>query len=83
LTSKNSADYLWAGGTTDGKYLQAAQVAASAEKRRALRVDERLVLLSDEGFAEAELLLEVKDLLTILGHYIFNAIKAKELFLGT
>jgi len=48
-------------------------------------VDEkaRNVLLSDEGFAEAEQLLEVKDLYDCdpWAHYIFNAIKAKELFL--
>jgi len=48
-------------------------------------VDEkaRNVLLSDEGFAEAEQLLEVKDIRPqrSWAHYIFNAIKAKELFL--
>lgn len=68
------------------KYLQAAQVAASLKKEEHYEVDEkaRNVLLSDEGFAEAEQLLEVKDLYDPndpWAHYIFNAIKAKELFL--
>ena len=49
-------------------------------------VDEkaRNVLLTDEGFAEAERLLEVKDLFdpeNPWAHFIFNAIKAKELFI--
>lgn len=68
------------------KYLQAAQVAAMLQKDEHYEVDEkaRNVLLSDEGFAEAERLLEVQDLYDPndpWAHYIFNAIKAKELFL--
>ena len=68
------------------KYLQAAQVAAALKKEEHYEVDEkaRNVLLSDEGFAEAEQLLEVQDLYDPndpWAHYIFNAIKAKELFL--
>ncbi len=68
------------------KYLQAAQVAAMLQKDDHYEVDEkaRNVLLSDEGFAEAERLLEVQDLYDPndpWAHYIFNAIKAKELFL--
>ncbi len=68
------------------KYLQAAQVAAALKKDEHYEVDEkaRNVLLSDEGFAQAELLLQVKDLYDPndpWAHYIFNAIKAKELFL--
>lgn len=68
------------------KYLQAAQVAAILKKDEHYEVDEkaRNVLLSDEGFAEAERLLEVTDLFDPndpWAHYIFNAIKAKELFL--
>lgn len=68
------------------KYLQAAEVAAILKKDEHYEVDEkaRNVLLSDEGFAEAERLLEVTDLFDPndpWAHYIFNAIKAKELFL--
>ncbi len=68
------------------KYLQAAQVAAALKKDEHYEVDEkaRNVLLSDEGFAQAEQLLQVKDLYDPndpWAHYIFNAIKAKELFL--
>ena len=70
------------------KYLQAAQVAAMLRKDNDehYEVDEkaRNVLLTDEGFAEAERLLEVNDLYDPndpWAHYIFNALKAKELFL--
>jgi len=70
------------------KYLQAAEVAAALEKGEEAHyeVDEkaRNVLLTDEGFAEAERLLEVTDLFDPndpWAHYIFNALKAKELFI--
>ncbi len=68
------------------KYLRAAQVAAALRKDDHYEVDEkaRNVLLADEGFAEAEELLDVSDLYDPedpWAHYIFNAIKAKELFL--
>ncbi len=68
------------------KYLQAAQVAWALKKDEHYEVDEkaRNVLLSDEGFAEAEQQLQVTDLYDPndpWAHYIFNAIKAKELFL--
>lgn len=68
------------------KYLQAAQVATMLQKDEHYEVDEkaRNVLLSDEGFAESERLLKVQDLYDPndpWAHYIFNAIKAKELFL--
>jgi len=68
------------------KYMQAAQVASALKKDDHYEVDEkaRNVLLGDEGFAEAERLLEVNDLYDPndpWAHYIFNAIKAKELFL--
>ena len=68
------------------KYMKAAQVARYLQKEEHYEVDEkaRNVLLTDEGFAEAEKLLEVKDLYDPndpWAHYIFNAIKAKELFL--
>ncbi|KJH72604.1 preprotein translocase subunit SecA [Aliterella atlantica] len=70
------------------KYMQAAEVAAALIKgeEEHYEVDEkaRNVLLTDEGFAEAERLLEVTDLFDPndpWAHYIFNALKAKELFI--
>ncbi len=73
------------------KYLGAAKIAAQLVKQEEedgpgdYEVDEkaRNVLMTDEGFASAERLLEVNDLYdpeNPWAHYIFNAIKAKELF---
>lgn len=72
------------------KYIRAAQIANQLEKGteeepQDYEVDEkaRNVILSDEGFARAEELLGVTDLYDPKdpwAHYIFNAIKAKELF---
>ncbi|BAZ42842.1 preprotein translocase SecA subunit [Calothrix sp. NIES-4101] len=67
------------------KYLKAATIANALRNDDHYEVDEkaRNVLLSDEGFAEAENLLEVTDLFDPedpWAHFIFNAIKAKELF---
>ncbi|PZO58700.1 MAG: preprotein translocase subunit SecA [Phormidesmis priestleyi] len=68
------------------KYTQAAEVAAQLESDEVdYEVDEkaRNVLLTDEGFERAENLLKVTDLFDPQdpwAHYIFNAIKAKELF---
>ncbi|MDZ8051592.1 MAG: preprotein translocase subunit SecA [Aulosira sp. ZfuVER01] len=68
------------------KYLQAAEIAFTLKKDEHYEVDEkaRNVLLTDEGFAEAEELLSVTDLFDPedpWAHFVFNAIKAKELFL--
>ena len=68
------------------KYLQAAEISQLLKKEEHYEVDEkaRNVLMTDEGFAEAEKLLKVQDLYDPedpWAHYIFNAIKAKELFL--
>ncbi|MBD1940476.1 preprotein translocase subunit SecA [Microcoleus sp. FACHB-68] len=68
------------------KYLRAAEIANALKNEEHYEVDEkaRNVLLSDEGFAESEKLLGVKDLYDPndpWAHYIFNAIKAKELFI--
>ncbi|MEG4810045.1 preprotein translocase subunit SecA [Microcoleus sp. F8-D3] len=70
------------------KYIRAAEVAAALRKENEehYEVDEkaRNVLLNDEGFGEAERLLGVTDLYDPAdpwAHYIFNAIKAKELFI--
>ncbi len=72
------------------KYIKAAEVARALKKQIEegegdYEVDEkaRNVLLTDEGFAKAEKLLGVDDLYdqeNPWAHYIFNAIKAKELF---
>ncbi|XQQ05179.1 MAG: preprotein translocase subunit SecA [Leptolyngbya sp. IPPAS B-1204] len=75
------------------KYTKAAAVATALRRKQDeddpeghYEVDEkqRNVLLSDEGFIEAEKLLEVQDLFDPKdpwAHYVFNAIKAKELFI--
>jgi preprotein translocase subunit SecA len=68
------------------KYLRAAEIANALKKDEHYEVDEkaRNVLLTDDGFAEAEKLLEVTDLFDPedpWAHFVFNAIKAKELFL--
>ncbi|PAX52095.1 preprotein translocase subunit SecA, partial [Brunnivagina elsteri] len=68
------------------KYVKAAQISNTLKPDEHYEVDEkaRNVLLSDEGFAESENLLEVTDLFDPedpWAHFIFNAIKAKELFL--
>ncbi|MGK7928188.1 MAG: preprotein translocase subunit SecA, partial [Spirulina sp.] len=72
------------------KYMKAAQIALqlapqNEEGEGEYEVDEkaRNVLMTDEGFAKAEQLLGVTDLYDPndpWAHYIFNAIKAKELF---
>ena len=68
------------------KYTKAAEVATQLEGDEVdYEVDEkaRNVLLTDEGFEKAENLLGVSDLFDPKdpwAHYIFNAIKAKELF---
>src|SRR6476469_1919245 len=67
------------------KYMQAAEIALSLKAEEHYEVDEkaRNVLMTDEGFAYAEELLGVRDLYNPedpWAHYIFNAIKAKELF---
>ncbi|WP_017293131.1 preprotein translocase subunit SecA [Geminocystis herdmanii] len=75
------------------KYMEAARIAQLLIKQVEegdgghYEVDEkaRSVLLTDEGFGKAEELLGVKDLYdqeNPWAHYIFNAIKAKELFTG-
>jgi len=68
------------------KYLQAAEIAFSLKKDEHYEVNEkdRNVLLTDEGFGESENQLGVTDLFDPedpWAHFMFNAIKAKELFL--
>ena len=73
------------------KYIKAAEIAKkltiqeSEEEPQDYEVDEkaRNVLMTDQGFEKAEQLLGVGDLYdqeNPWAHYIFNAIKAKELF---
>jgi preprotein translocase subunit SecA len=69
------------------KYVLATEIAKQLNKELHYEVDEKAknALLSDEGFAEAEKLLGVNDLYNEedpWAHYIFNAIKAKELYLN-
>ena len=68
------------------KYTRAADVARQLNGDEHYEVDEkaRNVLLTDEGFIRAEELLGVQDLFDPKdpwAHYIFNAIKGKELFI--
>jgi preprotein translocase subunit SecA len=68
------------------KYLKANEVAQALVKEEHYEVDEkaRNVLLTDEGFEEAEKMLGVTDLFDPKdpwAHFIFNAVKAKELFI--
>lgn len=68
------------------KYLQASEIAAQLMKDEDYEVDEkqRNVLMTDEGFEKAENLLGTNDLYDKddpWAHYIFNAVKGKELFL--
>ncbi len=67
------------------KYVKASEVARGLETETDYEVDEkaRNVLLTDEGFEKAENLLGVTDLFDQKdpwAHFIFNAVKAKELF---
>ncbi|GBF80181.1 preprotein translocase subunit SecA [Aphanothece sacrum] len=73
------------------KYLKAAEIGRKLIKQESedepqdYEVDEkaRNVLMTDKGFEKAEQLLKVEDLYdqeNPWAHYIFNAIKAKELF---
>lgn len=68
------------------KYLRAADVARALNKEDHYEVDEkaRNVLLTDEGYIAAEEFLGVKDLFDPKdpwAHFVFNAIKGKELFI--
>jgi preprotein translocase subunit SecA len=68
------------------KYLTATHVAKTLKKDDHYEVDEKAknVLMTDEGFEEAEKILGVKDLFDPKdpwAHYVFNAVKAKELFI--
>ncbi|MBT9311781.1 preprotein translocase subunit SecA [Leptothoe kymatousa] len=67
------------------KYERAADIARQLDAETHYEVDEkaRNVLLTDEGFEQAENLLNVKDLFDPKdpwAHFVFNAVKAKELF---
>lgn len=69
------------------KYLRASEIARALKPEEHYEVDEkaRNVILADEGFIAAEQMLGVEDLYDPedpWAHYIFNAIKAKELFIN-
>ncbi|CAA6653840.1 unnamed protein product [Spirodela intermedia] len=68
------------------RYYKAAKIASAFEREIHYTVDEKqkTVLLSEQGYQDAEEILEVKDLYDPReqwASYILNAIKAKELFL--
>jgi preprotein translocase subunit SecA len=68
------------------KYQGANEVAMRLKRDEHYEVDEkqRNVFLTDEGFIAAETMLEVTDLFDRddpWAHYVFNAVKAKELFI--
>ncbi len=67
------------------KYMRAAEVAQQLNKEEHYEVDEkaRNIILTDEGFEAAENILGVQDLFDPKdpwAHFVFNAVKAKELF---
>jgi preprotein translocase subunit SecA len=67
------------------KYQKATDVAKMLKKDTHYEVDEKAknALMTDEGYAEAERILGIDDLYNEedpWAHYIFNAIKAKELY---
>lgn len=67
------------------KYMQAAAVARELLVEEDYETDEkaRNITLTDEGFEKAEQILDVSDLFDPKdpwAHYVFNAVKAKELF---
>lgn len=75
-----------AGETPNVKYIKANLVAKSLIKDIHYEVDEKAknILLTEEGVVQAELQLDVNDLYDVenpWAPYIFNAIKAKELFI--
>ncbi|RAL42004.1 hypothetical protein DM860_018178 [Cuscuta australis] len=68
------------------QYYKAAKIAAAFERDIHYTVDEKqkTVLLTEQGYADAEEILDVKDLYDPQeqwASYLLNAIKAKELFL--
>lgn len=74
------------GEITEEKYVQANLVSSNLTKNLHYEVDEkaRNVLLTDSGVAECEKLLDTKDIYNVQSPwapYLFNAIKAKELFI--
>ncbi len=67
------------------KYVKAAEVARKLAKEEHYEVDDkaRNIILTDEGFEEAEKVLGVSDLFDPKdpwAHFVFNGVKAKELF---
>ncbi|CAN6467050.1 unnamed protein product [Victoria cruziana] len=68
------------------RYYKAAKIAAAFERDLHYTVDEKqkTILLTEQGYEDAEVILDVKDLYDPREQwalYVLNAIKAKELFL--
>lgn len=75
-----------AGETPNVKYIQANLVAKSLLRDKHYEVDEKAknIILTEEGVLESEFQLKVTDLYNLQNPwapYIFNALKAKELFI--
>jgi preprotein translocase subunit SecA len=75
-----------AGETANIKYIKANIVAQSLFRERHYEIDEKAknIILTEEGVLESEVKLKVTDLYDIQdpwAPYIFNALKAKELFI--
>ena len=75
-----------AGKTPDKKYIKADQIAETLIRNFHYEVDEkaRNIILTDEGVIKVEENLNIKDLYSLedpWAPYIFNSIKAKELFI--
>lgn len=74
------------GDTPKNKYTKANNVATYLRRNLHYEVDEKAknIILTEEGVLESEKILDIKDLYNIedpWAPYLFNAIKAKELFL--
>ena len=75
-----------AGSSTDEKYVEANAISLQLIKNLHYEVDEkaRNILLTDKGIIESEKLLGCEDLYNVQNpwaSYVFNALKAKELFI--
>ena len=74
------------GDTPKNKYIKASSIATRLQRNLHYEVDEKAknIILTEEGVLESEKILNIKDLYNIedpWAPYLFNAIKAKELFL--
>lgn len=75
-----------AGETSEQKYVKSSNIASNLTKNLHYEVDEkaRNIVLTDQGVFKSEKLLQCQDLYNVQdpwAPYIFNALKAKELFI--